>query len=273
MEVATPTVQRFTPTRTHTWTVVPDSQELEQLSGQRLAESRVQLTVGLGSVTPATKTPPAGFQDLSGACQVDAEHDAFLPMRVTLLNHGPVALDTTVAFAISDVRNSAGLTSDPIPVEAATTFSTDPPLCQPIGNTGQSTTLEFASLAPGRPLEHNYLLMLPTFYSPNYDSRGDLPALRHMVGYITALQVYVTGDSPSHSLTLDAVSCYSGPPRQAVDGPGAPARGLHVAEAIGPPPAGVSPILPDFTLAERGFDYAYEPGGATITEPSGYDAC
>jgi hypothetical protein len=96
-----------------------------------------------------------------------------------------------------------------------------------------------------------------------------------MVGYIGGLGVFVTGDSPSNALLLDSVACYSGPPHQAVDGPGAPGGGLQnaAADAIAPRPAGTSPILPAFVLAERGFNYGLTPGNATINQPTGYKAC
>lgn len=262
----------FTPTRTHTWTLVPDSQEMPPPgSGERIGQSNVQLSMALGDVMAATAPLPTSFQDLSSVCQVDPAHDAVLPLQVTLSNHGPVGLDATLEFAVSDLRIRIVGVTDPIPVEAASAFATDPSSCTPIGDSQEFANLEYANLAAGETVVHNYLLLLPSFYSANYDSNGNRYALRHMVGYIKFLRVFVTGDNPDNALPLDSVSCYTGPPHQGVDGPGLPGAGLVDPAAIGPPPAGVSPVLPDFVLAESGFDYRY--GEASISQPSGYTPC
>jgi hypothetical protein len=265
--------QTLTPTRAHTWTIAADSQEIAQTAGQRLGRSRVRVTFALGSVTPATATLPAGFQELTTACEIDQAHDAVLPLRIALRNDGPVALDTTLAFTVTDLRYAIHGGDDEIPIQAATMFS-DGAQCQPIGDSEGSAKINYPTLAPSESVEHNYVLVLPKFYSPKYDSNGDLAALRGMVCFITGLGVFVTGDSPNNALPLDAIACYSGPPRQAADGPGAPG-GLQVpaADAIAPPPAGTPPILPAFVLAERGFNYSLGSDRSPIHQPTGYTAC
>jgi hypothetical protein len=242
-------------------------------SGERIGQAKIQVSIALGDVIAATATLPTSFQALSTVCQLDPAHDALLPLQVSLSNDGPVALDTTLNFAVTDLRNRLLGNPDPLAIEAATTFDTTAPSCTAIGDSEQVAGLEYPNLTPGQTVVHNYLLVLSNFYSPNYDSNGDLYDLRHMVGWIKSLQVFVTGDSANNALPLDAVSCYTGPPHQAVDGPGAAIDALYVPEAIGPPPAGDSPILPDFVLAESGFDYSFQPGGSSIYPPTRFTAC
>lgn len=103
--------------------------------------------------------------------------------------------------------------------------------------------MRFASIAPDATVHHDFLLVLHGFFSPNFDSEGNVHRLRHLIGTLDGLGVQVAGDEAGHALALDDVRCYRGSSGQGVDGPGVPMSNESV--------------MPAFSLADGDFDFAY----------------
>jgi len=123
----------------------------------------------------------------------------------------------------------------------------------------ETTSLNYPNLAPDETVRQPYLLVLHDVFSANYDERGNLYGLHHLLGYITSLEAHVAGDESGNSIYLDDTDCYSGTKHQGVAGPGAP--------------SGNWVVRPAFTIADGAFDYQYDGVQAQINEPSGGSAC
>jgi len=64
---------------------------------------------------------------MSDGCDIDATHDAVLPLQTTLRNDGPVALNTTLAVHVTDIRDARQDQGDPIAVDGATALAATRP--------------------------------------------------------------------------------------------------------------------------------------------------
>lgn len=253
------TTEAFKPTQEHVWRLAPDSRTAPTTdTGQRLYDARVRVELALGTVTSVAKADvPAKFVRPLGACEVDSERDAIVPLQTTLRNDGPVPLKTNLALRVADLRTSPN-EGDPMPVEAATVFASDGPSCQSLSE-GQTSSLNYPGLMPDQSESQPYVLVLHNFFSPSYDSTGNRYGLRHLVGLIAGLGVQVAGNDAGNSIILDSTECYSGTSHQGVDGPGLPTN--------------FNSVSPGFALADGDFDYSYQHLDADLAEPTGYDEC
>ncbi len=253
------TARSFKPTQQHTWRLAPDSRTAPTTdTGQRLYDARVRVEIALGTATSVAKADlPTDFAGLSNACEIDAEHDAIVPLQTTLRNDGPVPLTTNLALRVADLRTNPN-EGDPLPIEAATVFASEGPSCQSLSG-GQHSTLNYPELMPDESERQPYVLVLHNFFSPSYDSTGNRYGLRHLVGLIAGLGVQVAGNDVGNSIILDSTECYSGTSHQGVDGPGLPTN--------------FNSVSPGFALADGDFDYSYQHLNADLAEPTGYDEC
>lgn len=192
-------------------------------------------------MTVASAPTETSLGGLAEACDVDQEVDAFLPLRATLRNEGTFATDTTMVLRVHDLLY--GQPGDPIAINAGTTFKSEGPSCPLLAGTSEgSVSLHHPSIAPDATAQHDYLLVLHNYFSPNFDSDGNRFRLRHLIGYI-GLKAQVAGDEAGNAIYLTNVDCYRGTADQGVDGPGAPSTN--------------SSVLPGFALSDSGLNYAY----------------
>ena len=171
-DVAEPPVAEFSPSRFYRWSVRSESN----------ATAEIKLEIG-DLITPGEPLP-ASFEGARGACDVNDQRDALIPMRMSVEN-------TTSGFDLAarvtlrlqqagpPVERGAGL-------EAATSFSSGP-ACEALttGSINDGAGVRFDAIVPSATRSQDWLLVVHGFRSPAYPE-GDDDALKQWFGVLTA---------------------------------------------------------------------------------------
>jgi hypothetical protein len=165
-----PAAPKFEPTRTYRWSV-------ESADGST-GEVRFQL----GDVEGVSDELPAGFADLTSACELDEQRDVVVPLKATFEN-------TTAGFDMSPSVNwrveEAGDNVGAIGLEAASVFS-DGPSCDALnsGSIDDGAGVSFDAIAPDATADHDWLLVVHDYLSPTNPS-GEAEALDSYFAVVT----------------------------------------------------------------------------------------
>ncbi len=150
----------FKPVGTYRW-------DAEAASG-----AEATATIELGAVRAQSQPLPDGFENLGSICESDSERDAFLPIRMTVRN-------TTDGFDLSaslrlTTHNVKDRFQARIGIHAANAFS-DGPSCRAMtdGSIDDGFGVGFDSIAPDGENDHNTLLVLENYYTPESPSGDD----------------------------------------------------------------------------------------------------
>jgi hypothetical protein len=131
------------------------------------------VTLELGEVTRAGEGVPEQHAELTGICDVDAERDAFVPVRITVRNTTDgFSLSPSVTLRLNNVESRFDAT---VRVDAANDFS-DGPQCDALtdGSIDDGTGVGFGDLAPEGEDSHDSLLVLHDYYTPAYPDGDDV---------------------------------------------------------------------------------------------------